>query len=100
MMTGEVLTDDPKLTLDDLCETCGVSEVTIRAYVAEGVIEVNGDDAGRWRFSEISLVRVQKAYRLQRDLRLNAAGAALALELMSQIEALNDQLERLKRLRE
>ncbi len=99
-MTGEVLTDDPKLTLDDLCETCGVSEVTIRAYVAEGVIEVNGDDAGRWLFSEITLVRVQKAYRLQRDLRLNAAGAALALELMSQIEALNDQLERLKRIRE
>ena len=58
---------------------------------------MRGDDITRWRFSEISVVRIQKAYRLEKDLRLNPAGAALALELMSQIEELKIQIKRLQR---
>ena len=96
-MTGEVLSEEHKLTLEDICQTCGLSELKVKAYIEESVVEVQGDDARLWRFSEISMVRIQKACRLEKDLRLNPAGTALALELMSQIEELKNLLKRFER---
>ena len=96
-MSGEMLSEDRKLALKDICEHCGLPESKVRAYIQEGVVEVRGDDIARWRFSEVSVVQIQKAHRLEQDLRLNPAGAALALELMSQIEDLKNQLKRLQR---
>ena len=96
-MTGEILSEKNKLALQDICERCGLPETTIRAYVEEGVIEVEGDDVARWRFSEVSMVRIQKACRLERDLGLNPAGVALALDLMAQIDELKTEIKRLQR---
>lgn len=96
-MSGETLSEETRLELTDFCERCGLPEAVIRTYVEEGVLEAQGGDVSRWRFSEVSLVRVQKARRLERDLRLNPAGAALALELMDQIEQLRARLARLER---
>ena len=96
-MTGEVLSEEHKLTLNDICESCGLSESKVRTYIEESVVEVRGDDVKLWRFSEVNMVRIQKACRLEQDLRLNPAGAALALELMSQIEDLKNQLMRFER---
>lgn len=93
---SDIASEHTRLALQELCERCGLSEETVRAYVEEGVVEVEGDDIARWRFSEVSLVRVQKAHRLERDLGLNAAGAALALELMARIDALRARLARLE----
>ena len=39
-----------------------------------------------------SVVRVQKAQRLQRDLGVNLPGTALALELLDRIDALEARL--------
>ena len=95
-MSGNLVSNVPNLRLEDVCETCGLSEVTVRAYVEEGVVDVQRDDTGKWRVSEVSVVRLQKAYRLQRDLGLNPAGAALALDLLGQIETLKSQLRLLQ----
>jgi len=99
-MSGEILSDERKLALEDICETCGLPESKIITYIEEGVVEVQGGDVELWRFSELSVVRIQKAVRLEKDLRLNPAGAALALELMSQIEELKTELNRLQQLSE
>ena len=93
-MTGEVLSEEHKLTLNDICESCGLSESKVRTYIEESVVEVQGDDVKLWRFSEVSVVKIVKAHRLEQDLRLNPAGAALALDLMLQIEELKNQLKR------
>lgn len=96
-MTGEILSEKNKLALQDICERCGLREATLRAYVEEGVIEVEGGNVARWRFSDVTMVRVMKAHRLERDLGLNPAGAALALDLMEQIDELKSRLKRLER---
>lgn len=95
-MTGEILSEKNKLALEDICERCGLPETKVRAYVEEGVLEVEGDDVARWRFSEVSMVRVQKAHRLEKDLGLNPAGAALALDLVAQIDELKNEIRRLQ----
>lgn len=96
-VSGEILSEETRLELTDLCERCGLPETVIRTYVEEGLLEAQGEDVSRWRFSEVSLVRVQKARRLERDLRLNPAGAALALELLERIEQLQATIARLRR---
>jgi chaperone modulatory protein CbpM len=96
-MTGEIVSEKNKLALQEVCERCGLPETTVRAYVEEGAIEVEGDRVARWRFSEVTVVRMLKAHRLERDLGLNPAGAALALDLIERIDELKSQLKRLRR---
>lgn len=45
-----------------------------------------------WRFANFQLRQVAVASRLQRDLGVNLAGAALALQLLDEIETLRAQL--------
>ena len=58
-----------------------------------GILEPSGDrpaveSAEDWEFHVSSVRRVRTVVHLQRDLGVNLAGAALALELLDQIAAL------------
>lgn len=96
-MTSEFLQEDASLKIEEICKDCELSLVEIKSYVEEGIVEVMGDDVARWRFSQSSIVQIKRAVRLEKDLGVNRAGAALALELMSQINDLKTQLKRLDR---
>ena len=56
--------------------------------VEEGIVEPRGDAPSDWRFTGRSLFRAQRALNLARDLRVNWSGAALALDLLEEIERL------------
>ncbi len=90
--TGTVIEDD-NLTLEQLCHACGVHADWVISLVEESIIEPQGNEIQRWRFSGVSLVRVRSALRLHRDLGVNLAGIALALDLMEQLDALREQLK-------
>ncbi|HFC05283.1 MAG TPA: MerR family transcriptional regulator [Rhizobiales bacterium] len=96
-MTSNLLNDRPEMTLEDVCIACGLGTDTIVTYVQEGLIDVPGDNAASWRFSETQIVHIQKATRLEHDLRLNPAGSVLVLELLARIEDLQSQLRRFER---
>lgn len=91
--TGTVIEDD-SLTLEQLCRACDVQTEWVISLVEESIIEPQGDQIQVWRFSGASLVRVRSAQRLQRDLGLNLAGIALALDLMEELENLRAQLKK------
>lgn len=93
-MSDEVLSDELKLALEDICRTCELPESKALAYIEEGVVDVQGNSVEQWRFSELSIIQFKKAQRLEQDLGLNPAGVALALELMTQINELKTQLRR------
>ena len=63
--------------------------------VDEGVVTPEGLEMHAWRFTSVHMRRVRRALRLQRELELDLAGAALALELLEQIEALRARLHAL-----
>lgn len=90
--TGTVIEED-NLTLEQLCHACGVHTDWVISLVEESIIEPQGDEIQVWRFSGDSLVRVRSALRLQRDLGVNLAGIALALDLMEELEDLRTQLK-------
>ncbi len=90
--TGTVIEDD-SLTLEQLCHACGVHTDWVISLVEESIIEPQGEEIQVWRFSGDSLVRVRSALRLHRDLGVNLAGIALALDLMEELENLRTKLK-------
>lgn len=92
VLHGVVIETSVELGTQELCRACAVREDWLIALVAEGVIEPRGRSPGAWRFSGESLRRARIVRRLQRDLDLNLAGAALALELIEENERLRRRL--------
>lgn len=90
-----VLEDLTGLTLEDLCRACTAQADLIIELVDEGVLSPQGPEPAYWRFTGVHLHRAKVAVRLQRDLGVNLAGAALALELIDEMDTLRAQLVRL-----
>lgn len=81
------------ISLEDLCRASAVTSVFVRELVQEGAIDpAQGEEPTSWRFTEIEVHHVTVAARLQRDLGVNLAGAALALQLLDEVETLRAQL--------
>lgn len=91
----ELLDDQQGLSLAELCQVCQISGEDIRLLVAEGVIEPLDENLTDWRFHSLSIGRVLRVKRLEKDLGLNLAGAALVIELLEEIDQLKNQVRRL-----
>jgi len=94
---GVLLDEDLTLTFAELRQLCGSSDQIIELLVDEGVLRPWGRRPNEWRFSGCEVGRVRRVLRLQRDLDLNLAGAALALELLEEIESLRARVRLLER---
>lgn len=94
-LAGSILEELDALTLAEVCRACAVHAESIIELVEEGVLTPAGLEPGQWRFSGMHVRRATVAVRLRRDLGLNLAGAALALELLEELEALRARLRAL-----
>ena len=92
ILTGIIVDDSSEFTLGQLSRACGMPAEWILSLVEEGVIEPLGPDQTQWHFRGYCLRRVRIVQRLQADLGINLAGAALALELLEEVEALRQRL--------
>jgi chaperone modulatory protein CbpM len=96
LLRGDLLDEEVEMTLAQLCRACELSEAQIIELVEQGVIDPLGPEPAEWRFVSVNLRRVRITRNLQRDLGVNAPGAALALELLEEIEALRARLRHLE----
>jgi chaperone modulatory protein CbpM len=87
-LNGEIFEESSALSVQDLERMFAVEQRRIVEWVEEGVISVLEMEATEWRFSGAQLRRARIALRLERDLGVNAAGVALALELLEELEQL------------
>ncbi|MEJ2384611.1 MAG: chaperone modulator CbpM [Xanthomonadales bacterium] len=92
-LRGQLIEEETLITLDELCGACTVRTQEVVTLVREGVIDpvdgpLRAEEATAWRFHITSVRRVRTVVRLQRDLGVNLAGAALALELLDRIAEL------------
>ncbi|MDQ2075486.1 chaperone modulator CbpM [Marinimicrobium sp. ABcell2] len=93
-LSGCIVEDELELTLGELTRACSVRADFIVELVDEGIIQPRNPTSSKWTFGGESLPRLRTAVNLQRDLDINLAGVALALELMEEIEALRAELNR------
>ncbi len=91
-VVSEILELEVELTFTQICQACGAGTQDVVELVEEGLLEPAGCDEEHWRFPGTSLQRARKALRLQQDLGVNVAGAALALELIDELNRLKTKL--------
>ncbi len=96
-LDGVIVEEEVELSLCDLSRACAVTAEWVITLVDEGVLDPVDATVGQWRFSGASLHRVRTVRRLQQDLGVNLAGAALALELLEEVETLRKRLAALER---
>lgn len=97
VITGLILDENSTFTLDELCTACSVHTEYIIELVDEGILEPMElqREQQLWTFTGRSLLRARKARRLQQDLGVNLAGAALVLELIEEIDRLREKVNRM-----
>ena len=92
-LRGQLIDDDTLITVNELCRHCTVRVEEVITLVGEGILDptegvVRAEQADGWQFHISSVRRVKTVVHLQRDLGVNLAGAALALELLDRIAEL------------
>jgi len=92
----ELIDEQTTFTLAELCRCFAVEAELIEALVEQGILEPAGRRGRHWCFPASSLRRTRITLHLQRDLGVNLAGAALALDLLERIEELDARLRATK----
>ncbi len=80
----------------ELCALCRVDSEMVSEMVNEGLLIPEGTTPETWRFSAVAIKRIQITLRLQQDLRVNLPGAALALDLLEELDELRSRLRQLR----
>ena len=89
---------DYSFSLAEISRCCGVTAEKILVLVGEGVLSPHGQSQREWRFAAADLTRAMSALRLERDLGINPAGAALAIELLDEMQQLRERVRLLESL--
>lgn len=96
-LTGPVLEEESVYTLGELGRASGLHTTQLLRMVSVGILEPLPGTEPTYRFTGRSVSRLQRALRLQRDLEVNLEGAALALDLLEELEELRRRSDRLER---
>jgi len=95
-LQAEALDAAAALTLLQLCRVFDVHADYVIELVEVGVVEpAEGHRPAEWRFPAQALVRMRRALRWHRELAVDPAGAALALDLLEEVEMLRARLRAL-----
>ena len=90
-------TNGSTFSLREICERGGCHAEFVIKLVDYGVIAPLDEvpEVRQWKFDVAALSRLQKALRLQRDLKLNLPGLAMSLELLDEVQDMRREVDRL-----
>ncbi len=91
-----IVETDLQFSLHELGRVCGVEITVLEALVHEGVLTPRAGTRRNGFSRAPALPQARMASRLARDLDLSAAGTALVMDLLAEIDALRAQLRRLR----
>ncbi|MBW7470925.1 chaperone modulator CbpM [Marinobacter sp. M216] len=99
-LTVEIVEPQATFTLREICERGDCHAELVLKMVSYGIIEPVGaltqEQDRQWEFDLAALLRLQKAMRLQRDLKMNLPGLAMSLELLDEVETMRREIGRLR----
>jgi chaperone modulatory protein CbpM len=87
-----IVDDSSEFTITELCTLSSATPDLIQQIMELGIIEPKRAIRDEIIFSGKALQRLQSLMRLQHDLEINLAGAALALDLLEEIEMLRAKI--------
>lgn len=86
-----------QMSIHEFCQCAELPQESLLEIVEHGILEPSGPTPEQWQFDASALAIVKRALRLRRELEIEWAGIALALQLLDELEQLrtdNDQLRR------
>ena len=85
------------VSFTEICEQTGVAAGTVIEIIEQGIVDPIGVSPDDWHFSPYMVIITKKAVRMHRDLEINWAGIALAIELLEEIEEIREKNRCLQR---
>jgi len=98
IFTGLVVEESTTYTLIEVCSHYHIPQELLLEMVEYGIFQAKTTKQESLTFSAAELRKIEKGFRLHRDLDVNLAGVALALELLEQIDNLHHELNVLRKL--
>ena len=97
-MSRHAILDDnnPVYSFVELVECSRLDEGFVIQCVEYGIAEVRGTDRQNWRFRAEAMLKLQKAWRLHRDLDVHVSSLVLVLDLIDEVEALREECDLLR----
>ncbi|MBW4934230.1 chaperone modulator CbpM [Marinobacter sp. F4206] len=99
-LTVEIVEQQATFTLREICERGDCHAELVLKMVSYGIIEpveaLEHEEVRNWEFDLTALLRLQKAMRLQRDLKMNLPGLAMSLELLDEVDTMRREIGRLR----
>ncbi len=92
-LTYTVIDESTWCSLSEACRLCKVDDRLIKEMIQEGLLCPVGSSVQDWQFGAQELKRIQITVRLQRDLGVNLPGAALALDLLDELEQVRNLIK-------
>lgn len=85
------------LSLNELCERCGLKSSLLVELVGLGLVAPKVVAPDQWRFRATTVLTLHQALRLKRELDLDWQGVAVAMDLLTQVRELRQQVDSLQR---
>ena len=93
----EIISEGQGYSLEDVCRRINLEEDFVVQCVDFGIAEVEGRGRAEWHFSPTTIVRIQRAWRLRRDLDINFTGLGVVLDLLDDIEDMRREITVLRK---
>ena len=74
-----------------ICHSHNLSQESINEMVSWGIAEPSGNNPEKWLFTQKDYERIGCALRFRNELGINIPGAALALQLLEDIQDLRNK---------
>ena len=92
IVDAEVLDENIKISIVDVCETCNISEDTLLEMMEYGLFHHQNMHLKMIHVDHKSFDRIRSACRLQHDLDINLPGVVLILELLDELDQARQEL--------
>ena len=85
-----------QLSVEEFCQSAELPIEHLLEIVEYGILQPSGQTPEDWLFDANALAVAKRALRLRRDLEIEWAGIALALELLAELEQVRRENSHLK----
>jgi chaperone modulatory protein CbpM len=97
IFTAVIVEDSTTYTLVEICQKYSIPKELVLEMAEQGLFNVQSTAEENLTLDRTAIRRMESAFRLHRDLGVNLAGVALALDLLDEIEAMRNELDVLRR---
>ena len=97
LITGILLEETTTFSFKEVCQHYHIPKELLIDLIEYGLFNNQTTEIEKITFDQNALRKMEKAFRLHRDLDINLSGVALALELLDEMNNMRNELRMLRK---